>query len=322
MKLFAFLIVTALAVLPFVSANHYLDGVTGSVEVHNLCTNKAIFRSVGDYDGPEITLQPGSAWSEKYYIKEEGGGPSIKIWTEGGSIQKILQFEYNPGKRIWYNLSCKSSTPLTHPHGRKLTNHGLDVNCWNAAARSGNSCPFWNQSIVVESPGENIPCPSGKDCKYIYRCPHDDDPRLSIIDGPPMHILDDASQNIKLLLCPCENDPSSPQCALAHAPGLPTTPRSHRIQSVSSCPEEPFSEKAPPQPENPQEEDPKHYLPLPQYPQNQEPDSNAAPSSEHQPELDCPPCELGDFDCAPCGLGKKSTPPSRKTTLQTRYAPR
>ncbi|KAL0265155.1 hypothetical protein SLS55_001115 [Diplodia seriata] len=183
----------------FARADRDIEGATGSVEVFNYCKEPVYLRSVGDQDPGETTLQPNGQWSERYKVKDHGGGPSIKIRTEGTDI---LQFEYKAsGTEVWYDLSY--------------------VNCWNQETHSGERCPFSNNALVVESPGIHIPCKTGESCPYIYHCPHDDHPGtgISTIAGHPVLVMQEPTENLRLHLCPCEDGGDSSACELAHAPG-------------------------------------------------------------------------------------------------------
>ena len=93
-------------------ADHAIEGATGSAEIINNCQKTVYLHSVGDSDGPEHVIPPGQSWSERYKQKEGGGGPSLKIRTEGTAI---IQFEYSAfPDQVWYNLSCKSSPQIQH----------------------------------------------------------------------------------------------------------------------------------------------------------------------------------------------------------------
>ncbi|OJD39903.1 bys1 domain [Diplodia corticola] len=178
----------------FARADRDVKGATGSVDVFNYCKGPVYLRSVGDHDPPETTLDQGGRWSEPYKEKDIGGGPSIKIRTED---TEILQLEYTAQPtRVWYDLSY--------------------IDCWNQTTQSGQNCPFWNQSFVVEAP--NVPpisCATGESCPYPYRCPLDDRPAISTIPNSPIFLMMDPTQNLTLHLCPCENQPDSRECEMA-----------------------------------------------------------------------------------------------------------
>lgn len=91
---------------------------------------------------------------------------------------------------------------------------------------------------MLESPSHNIPCTTGQECPYPYRCPRDDNPSLAIINGPPVSTLEDDNQGLTLHLCPCEHDRSSDACKLARQPGRPLIgDHSQRMLLRDTCPE-------------------------------------------------------------------------------------
>jgi hypothetical protein len=79
-----------------------------SVTVTNHCDSPAYVWSVGDTTGTYTTLDSSNpTWSQPYYNKTGGGGPSIKIkqnndiWDGG----PVTQLEYKYAGTLWYDLS-------------------------------------------------------------------------------------------------------------------------------------------------------------------------------------------------------------------------
>ncbi|EOD46276.1 putative antigenic thaumatin domain-containing protein [Neofusicoccum parvum UCRNP2] len=284
--------IAALAAPGFVSAEYTIPGADGKVQVHNHCEAPIFLHAAGDSEGPEHTVAPGQLWGEQYKLKDNDGGKSYKIKQEGKSI---IQFEVTPSaKQIWYNLSY--------------------VNCWNQKEKSGASCPFWNQSIVVQAPsGNNIPCTSGAECPYIYRCPLDDHSTHTIISGPPVHNLQDPTESLTLHLCPCENDESSDECAVTRSSGPTTTDRSARMANAPECPTQPFDQndqfQSCPEEDEPDFDEP-WYPPQPDYTQWEYPQLEYP-----RPDYTRPEYPQGEYT-QPEYLQSEWTP---QTTFRTKY---
>lgn len=98
----------------------------GSATIMNSCKFPIYAWSIGDTNGPRNTIQPGEAWSEEFYSKKDGGGPSIKITTTKSLDQatSLTQLEYTSNDKLWYDLS---NIDLGHTGAAPFAGHVLDL---------------------------------------------------------------------------------------------------------------------------------------------------------------------------------------------------
>ncbi|EON65383.1 hypothetical protein W97_04621 [Coniosporium apollinis CBS 100218] len=141
-----------------------------SVTVINTCPYNIFLWSVGDRQGARVTLVPGAAWSEAYYKKADGSGPSIKLSTnphdEGDLQNDIYQVEYtvHDDGRIQYDMSavnCYSHNPWGCPFVHEGTKLEIDnPTCKGFECRPGDV--HCRQSYLAPKHDHaNRGCPSG-----------------------------------------------------------------------------------------------------------------------------------------------------------------